>query len=176
MEHSVFDKLEQHMRLTDDECFDLSIAISRYINSVEESNQQAGRELIIKTLDNWSNIPNTAKSMLCDLIAAAGFYPYLSQIGASNDDLGEALRMSYHKSIFIQDRYFHTEQKKIDELIKRHINVIVSAPTSFGKSMLIEEIVASGEYQNIVIIQPTLALLDETRRKLKKYSDHYKLI
>ena len=42
--------------------------------------------------------------------------------------------------------------------------------------MLIEEIVASGEYKNIVIIQPTLALLDETRRKLKAYSDKYKII
>lgn len=52
----------------------------------------------------------------------------------------------------------------------------MSAPTSFGKSMLIEEIVASKEYNNIVIIQPTLALLDETRRKLKKYANKYKII
>lgn len=176
MDHSILEKLEQHMELTVDECFDLSLSISRYINSAEKSCQQSGRELIIKSLDNWSNIPDSAKTMLGDLIAAAGFYPYLFQIGVTDDDLGESLRLSHHKSDFLQDRYFHAEQKKIDNLIKSHKNVIVSAPTSFGKSMLIEEIVASGEYQNIVIIQPTLALLDETRRKLKKYSDRYKLI
>ncbi len=55
-------------------------------------------------------------------------------------------------------------------------NVIVSAPTSFGKSLLIEEIVASNRFKNLVIIQPTLALLDETRHKLQKYSTDYKLI
>ncbi|MCQ4412190.1 hypothetical protein NOX26_00350 [Enterobacter kobei] len=52
----------------------------------------------------------------------------------------------------------------------------MSAPTSFGKSLLIEEIIASNIYNNILIIQPTLALLDETRRKIKKYKDRYELI
>lgn len=42
--------------------------------------------------------------------------------------------------------------------------------------MLIEEIVASREYNNILVIQPTLALLDETRKKLKQYSNDYKII
>lgn len=69
--------------------------------------------------------------------------------------------MSYHQSNNLENRYFHSEQKKIDDLIKNHVNVIVSAPTSFGKSMLIEEIVASGEYKNIVIIQPTLGKIWE---------------
>ena len=41
---------------------------------------------------------------------------------------------------------------------------------------MIEEIISSKKYQNIVIIQPTLALLDETRRKLLKYRESYKLI
>lgn len=41
---------------------------------------------------------------------------------------------------------------------------------------MIEELVASQNYRNIVIIQPTLALLDETRIKLKKYNAAYKII
>jgi hypothetical protein len=41
---------------------------------------------------------------------------------------------------------------------------------------LIEELVASQKFRNIVIIQPTLALLDETRLKLKKYNNIYKII
>ena len=35
---------------------------------------------------------------------------------------------------------------------------------------------ASKRFRNIVVIQPTLALLDETRKKLKKYKDVYKII
>ena len=42
--------------------------------------------------------------------------------------------------------------------------------------MLIEDIVASNRYKNLLIIQPTLALLDETRKNLSKYKDIYKLI
>jgi hypothetical protein len=36
--------------------------------------------------------------------------------------------------------------------------------------------VASKKFKNILIIQPTLALLDETRKKLKKYQEDYKII
>jgi len=41
---------------------------------------------------------------------------------------------------------------------------------------LIEELIASHKYKNLVIIQPTLALLDETRKKLKKYAESYKVV
>ncbi|UZJ66622.1 hypothetical protein OKW96_20500 [Sphingobacterium sp. KU25419] len=53
---------------------------------------------------------------------------------------------------------------------------MVSAPTSFGKSLLIEEFIASKKFKNVIIIQPTLALLDETRKKLKKYHADYSII
>ena len=41
---------------------------------------------------------------------------------------------------------------------------------------MIQEIVASKRFKNIVVIQPTLALLDETRRNLNKYKQEYKII
>lgn len=74
------------------------------------------------------------------------------------------------------DFYLHEEQLIVKNMLDNERNVIVSAPTSFGKSLLIEELVADNKYQNIVIIQPTLALLDETRKKLKKYSNIYSII
>lgn len=176
MEYKLFEKLHMHKMMTDDECFALTVEISRLLNTLDEESRQRGRNIIIRVLDNWGNISEGYKKIFMDLISAAGFYPYIQKMGLNVDDLSEEIRMSYHKSSNMNESYFHSEQKKIEELIKRHVNVIVSAPTSFGKSMLIEEIVASGEYQNMVIIQPTLALLDETRRKLKKYSDTYKII
>ena len=60
--------------------------------------------------------------------------------------------------------------------INKKQNLVVSAPTSFGKSLLIEEFVARRKYENILIIQPTLALIDETRRKLSHYSDYYNIV
>ena len=176
MNQELIDKLINHQSLLDEECFELTIEISRLLNILDEDKRSQGRELIIRVLDNWNYISDSYKNIFTDLISSAGFYPYIQKLGLNIEDFGDEIRMSYHQSNNMNGKYFHSEQKKIDELIKKHVNVIVSAPTSFGKSMLIEEIVASGEYKNIVIIQPTLALLDETRRKLKTYSDKYKII
>ena len=143
---------------------------------MDEDTQARGRELLIRVIDNWNNISPNYKEIFVDLISSAGFYPYIQKMGLNIKDFSDEIRISYHQSDNLYGKCFHSEQKKINDLIKGHCNVIVSAPTSFGKSMLIEEIVASGEYSNIVIIQPTLALLDETRRKLKSYADRYKII
>lgn len=176
MRQELINKLINHQSLVDEECFELISEISRLMNLLDEDKQSEGRALIIRVLDNWDNISDGYKNIFTDIISAAGFYPYIQKLGLHIEDFSDEIRMSYHQSNNLKGKYFHSEQKKVDELIKNHVNVIVSAPTSFGKSMLIEEIVASGEYKNIVIIQPTLALLDETRRKLKAYSDKYKII
>lgn len=176
MDHIITDKLFAHEKITKDECFKLTVSASKMLNSPNEEDKKRGREILIRILDNWENISEYYKKPLLDLISMAGFYPYVQKLGIPIDDLDEEIRIAHHKSENLNGKFFHSEQKKIDDLIKKHRNVILSAPTSFGKSMLIEEIVASREYKNIVIIQPTLALLDETRRKLKKYSESYKII
>jgi len=47
-------------------------------------------------------------------------------------------------------------------------NLILSAPTSFGKSLLIDALLASGRYRRVAIVLPTIALLDEFRRRLRR--------
>ena len=89
-----------------------------------------------------------------DLIEAVGFYPYISKYKMHMSDLDARIRCEYHKSPYINGKLLHKDQKKLSNLIFSRKNVIVSAPTSFGKSLLIEEIIASNIYKNIVIIQP----------------------
>lgn len=56
-------------------------------------------------------------------------------------------------------------------------SLAVSAPTSFGKSFVIDAFIAIKEPKNVVIIVPTIALADETRRRLfRKFSSKYKII
>lgn len=169
-------KLQHHAVLTNEDCFDIAQEISHILNSSNDMEKQVGRNIIILLLDNWANVPSNYKELFFDLMSSAGFYPYIKNLQYQSDNLGEQIRTEGHKSLFLKDKYFHFEQKKVADLLHSHANVVVSAPTSFGKSMLIEEVVASKEYNNIVIIQPTLALLDETRRKLKKYAESYKII
>ncbi len=137
-----------------------------------------GRKIIIYVLDNWQKIPNETHEIWTDLIESAGFYPYLEKEKEKlkfNNLAGE-IRKGYHLSENLGDKYFHEEQKHLKNILDSGKNLIVSAPTSFGKSLLIEEMVASRKFKNIVVIQPTLALLDETRKKLKKYQESYKII
>src|SRR5579859_6069261 len=132
-----------------------------------------GRELVIRILDAWEKIPHQTQPMWKDLAEAAGLYPYIE----ANDLAGPSLiRRAFHKSKYLPEVYLHEEQVLISMALESGRPVVLSAPTSFGKSLLIEEVVASKKYKNIVVIQPTLALLDETREKLSKYSDTYKLV
>ena len=173
---NLFQEIERIASLDDTAQFDLFQAIAKAINSKDKSEQENGRNHLIKVIDKWEVVPNQIKPIWEDLIEAAGFYPYIVKYNMSVDDLDARIRQEYHRSDYIPDKTFHRAQKELSELVLSQRNVIVSAPTSFGKSLLIEEIVASGIYKNIVIIQPTLALLDETRIKLKRYSKQYKTI
>lgn len=172
----LFQQIDNISLLEPSNQFDLFQAVSNAINSSDANTQTVGRNHLIKVIDTWENVPTMIKPMWEDLIEAVGFYPYINKYKMSLIDLDTRIRQEYHRSDYISDKTLHSKQKELSDLLIAKKNVVVSAPTSFGKSLLIEEIVASGIYTNIVIIQPTLALLDETRIKLKSYSERYKVI
>lgn len=169
----IVNKLKSKEAISRDESFLLAQRVSERLISPTERDEAL--QIIIHVLDNWGNISQDTREIWGDLIESAGFYPYINKIGFNSSDLGYGLRKETHYSRAL-NKYFHDGQKELAELIFSGKNVVASAPTSFGKSLLIEEIVASKKYNNIVIIQPTLALLDETRQKLSKYRDEYKII
>lgn len=169
----IIKNIQEHKTITSDESFSLAQYVAGLLISEEE--KENAFKLIIYVLDNWGNIPAETHEIWGDLVESAGFYPYINQLGLKSSNLGYCLRKEYHYSNNL-NKYFHEGQKELADLIFSGKNVVASAPTSFGKSLLIEEIVASKKFSNIVIIQPTLALLDETRQKLAKYKNDYKII
>lgn len=60
------------------------------------------------------------------------------------------------------------EQKRLLDDFQKYRRLVVSAPTSFGKSRIISEIIINNNYQNIAIVLPTIALLNETYLSFKK--------
>ncbi|MGZ7117436.1 MAG: DEAD/DEAH box helicase [Methanobacterium sp.] len=140
------------------------------------TDERVGSNILIHILNNKNKFCEDLNEILADLLESIGFYPYIKKENLKLSSTSANIRLNSTISANIDGKYFHDEQKQILEILNSDKNVIVSAPTSFGKSLLIEEIVASGKYRNIVVIQPTLALLDETRRKLSKYSSIYKII
>lgn len=140
------------------------------INDIEKA-----QKIIVNILNNKAKFDTSLTPILTDLIESVGFYPYLQKEELKLESTGALIRQEYHHSNNL-NKFLHEDQKHLLSLLNSDKNVIVSAPTSFGKSLLIEEFVASGKFRNIIIIQPTLALLDETRKKLKKYDEQYKII
>jgi len=139
-------------------------------------NQQECEKLIINILNNKDKFDRNLDNILSDLVESTGFYPYLDKEGLNLESTSCLIRKHFHHSENLE-KFFHQEQKYLlSLLLKSDKNLIVSAPTSFGKSLLFEEIVSAKIYSDVVIIQPTLALLDETRQKLLKYKDYYKII
>lgn len=60
----------------------------------------------------------------------------------------------------------HREQVGALNSLLEGRNLILSAPTSFGKSILIDALLLNERYRHVAIVLPTIALLDEFRRRL----------
>ncbi|MDF0731693.1 helicase-related protein [Pseudomonas entomophila] len=157
--------------------FDSAFDVLKSASELLVNDKDPENEVAISILENRDKFPSALDEMFADLIESYGLYPYLQRENLVVRSTSHSIRVAYHQAVSGGERLLHEEQKYIYNLLARdRANLIVSAPTSFGKSLIIEELVASGIYRNVVIIQPTLALLDETRRKLNKYSDRYKLV
>lgn len=176
--NSILELIESQDRISYDQSFSIASECSNLIAKGTEDALVSARRIIIRILDRLECIPTETLDIWSDIVESAGFYPYLEKNKDSlkQNSLADEIRIQSYKSDYLDGKYLHVKQKELADLLKSGKNVVASAPTSFGKSLLIEEIVASGKYNNIVIIQPTLALLDETRIRLKKYRERYKTI
>ncbi len=139
----------------------------------DDKYEHIGRDIVIRVQDAWDKLNKDSYPFWNDLCESAGLYPYLHPELLKGSSL---LRYEFNSSRYLKDIYFHEEQNQVSLDLQARNSIVLSAPTSFGKSLLIEELVASHLYSNIVIVQPTLALLDETRKKLQKYKEQYNII
>ncbi len=147
------------------------------INDYIAINEEAkARDELIKLLDYHEREKMPYNPLLNNLIRQVGLYPYL-EVETSNwqdrfayesfkTDVGDSSQITLHR-----------EQSSILKNLVEGKSLAVSAPTSFGKSFIIDAFISIKKPKNIVIIVPTIALTDETRRRLqKKFSTDYKII
>lgn len=154
--------------------FEQVFSIFTWLNQAEQVEGSQARDIVLRLLDKKESLPPPLIPILQGYIEKFGYFPYLTE----DDEI--SLKMLLHREFYrsenIREIVMHQKQAEVFDRIENNQSVILSAPTSFGKSLLIQEIVASKKYNNIVIILPTLALIDETRHKLQRFADHYKLI
>lgn len=123
----------------------------------------ATTELVLRAMEQRECF-GTASDVLDALLRHQGLFPYLED--APRLSIQDAIAVEFHRPPNLDDIVFHRVQARIYDELVRGQSVVLSAPTSFGKSLLIDAVIASGIYKNIVIIVPTLALVDETRKRL----------
>ncbi|AVQ88858.1 hypothetical protein C7R88_16145 (plasmid) [Plesiomonas shigelloides] len=137
----------------------------------EHSNESLVQDVVIRALERKKEIPNGF--VLDHILGELGLFPYVDKESNTSKD-------KFRRSIFTtpqdETKTFHIRQAEVFHRIMNGENIILSAPTSFGKSLIIEALVASNEFNNIVIVVPTIALIDELKKKLFKYKEQYKIV
>ena len=154
-----------------------TFATCHKINSlIINNNETEARNELIKVLDYHEKEELEYPEIVNHLIRQTGLYPYLRIETANWQDrfIYELFKVNIglKKPVTL-----HREQSSILKKLIEGRDLAVSAPTSFGKSFVIDSFIAIKKPRNIVIIVPTIALTDETRRRLhQKFSDRYKII
>lgn len=147
------------------------------INSnIELNNDDLARNDLILLLDYMKKNDIKYTPIVNHLIRKTGLYPYIDIENAILEDrlIYDVFKVDTGES---EPLTLHREQSNVLKKLLDGKNLAISAPTSFGKSFVIDSFISIKKPNNILIIVPTIALTDEIRRRIyKKFSNEYKII
>lgn len=148
------------------------------ISGICSSNVDIGREFVIRILEVQESLDHDYRKIIDDLAMQVGLYPYVSDQDALEGlSLRNALMHAAHRADgTMVDYVLHSSQARVLRRLLDDESIILSAPTSFGKSLLIDVIISAKDFNNVVLIVPTLALVEETRRRMSRFIEKYSII
>lgn len=151
-----------------------SFAILQSIADLLNGGKEAhAREMILRALEHREEFGDS-EFVLDALVRETGLFPYAQ---FNNLSLADSIAYEYHRPLNLEEPLvFHREQAEVYHRLLNGENLVLSAPTSFGKSRIIDALVASGHYANIALLVPTIALIDETRRRLSTFAKNFKVV
>jgi hypothetical protein len=145
-------------------------------DSARDERLGQARDLIIRLLDHRDEL-GSARPVLDALLARVGLFPYMQEDQLSGRDL---LAYEAHRPLAswgTEEFIWHRDQARAYALLADGKSVILSAPTSFGKSRIIDGLVATGRFRHTLVVVPTIALIDEARRRLtRQFGRDYKIV
>lgn len=143
---------------------------------IENSNKAEARSMVINLLDKLRRDGNEYTPLINHVIREVGLFPYIDPKTALWEDqvVVEAFKVNVGDETPVT---LHSAQSHVLKRLLLGDNIAVSAPTSFGKSFIVDAFIAIRQPENVVMIVPTIALADETRRRIEhKFSHKYKII
>lgn len=132
--------------------------------------------MVINLLDKLRRDGNEYTPLINHVIREVGLFPYIDPKTALWEDqvVVEAFKANVGDETPVT---LHSAQSHVLKRLLLGDNIAVSAPTSFGKSFIVDAFIAIRQPENVVMIVPTIALADETRRRIEhKFSHKYKII
>ena len=108
-----------------------------------------------------------------------GFQTGVNTTSGDLDLMRNAAIEDMYRSPLNSDNILDKTQKDVIDLFQnlQHKRLLVSAPTSFGKTFLMREIVFLNRerYKNILLVFPTVALLQENAREMERFVQRLQL-
>ncbi len=146
--------------------YDLIKIVCNYFDSIKDEEVSEADLRFLKYISNTVGIPH--------------FYDLLEKFNDNTEinsfDLNTLSSIIYESTLNLTStNKVHKYQKEILELFKpNQLNrFFLSASTSFGKTHIVFEIIQKMDYDNVVLIFPTIALLSENLQRLTS-DDNYK--
>lgn len=142
---------------------DLSVmirSVCSYFDFMKNQELSSGDIDFLQDLSNSIGVPQYVKLLERDFSAN---YPDQREISLST------LASYYNEANLTRDgQILHRYQKNVLDMFVAGQNnrFILSAPTSFGKTFIVYEIIKKIRYKNVVLIFPTISLLSENFEKL----------
>lgn len=143
---------------------------------IENSNKAEAISMVVNLLDKLRRDGNEYTPLINHVIREVGLFPYIDPKTALWEDqvVVEAFKANVGDETPVT---LHSAQSHVLKRLLLGDNIAVSAPTSFGKSFIVDAFIAIRQPENVVMIVPTIALADETRRRIEhKFSHKYKII
>lgn len=159
--------------MTSEQIFNKCVEIYKILDN--DNNETKAKEKLLYLLDEIQD-KALYPPILNHLIRQFGLYPYMNQ---DTSILEDRFLLECFKTDIGEDepKVLHREQSRVLKRLLSNESLILSAPTSFGKSFIIDALIAMKKPNNILIIVPAISLLDEARRRLvRKFSHDYNII
>lgn len=134
--------------------------VCNYFDSIKLLKQSPSDLKFLKYVSNIAGIPH-----YYDLL----FNKFGQTSSFNNYDLNTMSSMMYESTLHIDEQIkIHRFQKRVLDKFKiqKENRFFLSATTSFGKTFLIYEVIKKLNYDNIVLIFPTIALLSENYERI----------
>jgi hypothetical protein len=139
-----------------------SIAVEIQESELDNPNLLSSVPRIAELISQRSELADYSE-VLGSLARSVGLWNYIDKENADPRDrlVAESVTIKELGGVTL-----HREQIAALNVLLSGRNLILSAPTSFGKSILIDALLLSDKYRRVAIVLPTIALLDEFRRRL----------